>query len=228
MATPFSAAIIDDRLRDLELVKSNLQKIKECSILFCHTNPYHFFEHLNNTRHLPDIVITDCQMPEIDGMALTRLMKLFFPSIQIIVVSGLLIESDVAEILNIGANAVIAKGSLQILNNQSLPSAIDAIQQNKVFIDPFWDEALIQKTCNHIQKKKEELKTPYFSQPELKILQLLVTHPDYEKIAEFLNVSKRTVEGYVQKISEKTPDNSKKSKLIAYGLKHYLVHLFRG
>jgi hypothetical protein len=46
MATPFSAAIVADRLRDLELVKTNLQKIKNCSILCTHTDPYHFFEHL--------------------------------------------------------------------------------------------------------------------------------------------------------------------------------------
>lgn len=99
MATPFSAAIVDDRLRVLELVKANLQKIKNCSILFTHTNPYHFFEHLNPPpRYLPDIVIIDCQMLEIDSMTLSRLMKLFFPSIQINV-SGFLFESDVVELM---------------------------------------------------------------------------------------------------------------------------------
>ncbi|WP_288072997.1 response regulator transcription factor [Hydrotalea sp.] len=228
MVTPFSVAIVDDRLRDLELVKTKFQKIKECTILYSHTNAYHFFEHLNNTRYLPNIVVTDCQMPEIDGMALTRLIKLFFPSIQVIVISGLLVESDVAELLEIGANAVIAKGSLQMLNNQCLTLAIEAIQQNKVFIDPIWNIPLVRKMLKQIQKKKDELKTPHFTRHELKILQLLATHPDYEKIADFLNISKRTVEGHVQKISEKTPNNSKKSKLMTYALKNYLIHLFRG
>ncbi len=177
---------------------------------------------------LPILVVTDCQMPEIDGMALTRLIKLFFPSIQVIVISGLLVESDVAELLEIGANAVIAKGSLKMLNNQCLTLAIEAIQQNKVFIDPIWNIPLVRKMLKQIQKKKDELKTPHFTRQELKILQLLATHPDYEKIADFLNISKRTVEGHVQKISEKTPNNSKKSKLMTYALKNYLIHLFRG
>jgi hypothetical protein len=56
-------------------------------------------------------------MPEIDSMALTRFMKLFFPSIQIIVVPGLLFESDVVELIDIGSDALIARGSLQMLNN---------------------------------------------------------------------------------------------------------------
>ncbi|MGC8751180.1 response regulator [Hydrotalea sp.] len=227
MATPFSAAIVDDRLRDLELVKNHLQKIKECGSIYTSTNPNHFFEHLNTTPYLPDIVITDCQMPEIDGMALTRLIKLFFPSIQTIVVSGLLLEADVAELLDIGASAVIAKGSLQIPKNITLQMAINAVTQNKIFIDPFWEESLVQKLLSQLQEKKEHRHTPHFSEHEQKIIQLLATHHQYKSIAQLMHLSHRTVETHIKKIAEKA-DTTNKAQIIAYGIKNFLIRVFRG
>ncbi|RTL47436.1 MAG: response regulator, partial [Sphingobacteriales bacterium] len=35
--------------------------------------PMQFFEHLMESTQIPDVLITDCQMPEIDGMALISL-----------------------------------------------------------------------------------------------------------------------------------------------------------
>ncbi|WP_068247778.1 response regulator transcription factor [Hydrotalea flava] len=227
MASTIKIAIIDDRLCDLELITHAVQRINGCSIILKHTRPMQFFEHLMESTQIPDVLITDCQMPEIDGMALTRLVHLFLPQVKTMVVSGLLSELDVAELLDIGASAIVAKGSLQIAKNNTLQMAIAAVTHNKIFIDPIWEETLVQNTFNQLQKKKEHRQTPDFSEHEQKIIQLLATHHQYKTIAQLMHLSHRTVETHVKKIAEKAGTHNK-AQIIAYGIKNFFIRVFRG
>ncbi len=227
MVNPIKIAIVDDRVRDLELITHSVQRIKGCSIILKHNRPMQFFENIVESAKIPDVLVTDCQMPDMDGMALTRLIHLFLPQVKTIVVSGLLLEADVAELLDIGASAIVAKGSLQIPHNNTLQMAINGVTQNKIFIDPFWEESLVQKLLSQLQEKKEHQHTPHFSEHEQKIIQLLATHHQYKSIAQLMHLSHRTVETHVEKIAEKA-GTTNKAQIIAYGIKNFLIRVFRG
>ncbi|WP_298413616.1 response regulator, partial [Hydrotalea sp.] len=133
MAHSIAFAIVDDNSRDLQRLCHSVEAINGCTVIYSHTSPNQFFQQLVSTHQLPDVVITDCQMPEIDGMGLTRLLQLWHPEIKIIVASGLLTEPDVAELMDIGASAIIAKG---LLYTGNLPKAMEAIAHQQIFIDP--------------------------------------------------------------------------------------------
>jgi DNA-binding NarL/FixJ family response regulator len=220
-------AIVDDRLRDVELIAQAVHRISGRFTIQKYTQPMAFFESLVETQQTPDIILTDCQMPEMDGMALSHLVKLFVPSIKIIMISGLITETDIAELMDMGVDAVVAKGSLKIAQNTSLEMALEAVRANKVFIDPLWDEALVQKIFIRLNKNKDNQNIPIFSKSEQKIIQLLATHHQYKSIAEFLHLSPRTIETHVKKIAEKTHSENK-TGIITYGIKHFLIRIFRG
>ncbi len=221
-----SVTLVDDRIRDLERLRHCVQNIKGCNILNAYTQPKQLLEDLVTSKQIPHIIITDCQMPEIDGMGLTRLVQLFLPQIKIIVVSGLLTEPDVVELLDAGAAAVIAKGSLHNNNSTQLQKAIHTVMQQKIFIDPFWEKALVKKLLNNLQHKKEQQTIPDFSENELKILQLMATHHDYKAIVGLLHLSSRTIENYALKIAQKTGEKNKLG-MVLYGIKKNLIKLFR-
>ena len=92
MAHSIAFAIVDDNSRDLQRLRHSVEAISGCTVMFAHTSPNQFFQQLVSTHQLPDVVITNCQMPEIDGMGLTRLLQLWHPEIKIIVVSGINIK----------------------------------------------------------------------------------------------------------------------------------------
>ena len=223
MAHSIAFAIVDDNSRDLQRLRHSVEAISGCTVMFAYTSPNQFFQQLVSTHQLPDVVITDCQMPEIDGMGLTRLLQLWHPEIKIIVVSGLLTEPDVAELMDIGASAIIAKG---LLYTGNLPKAMEAIAHQQIFIDPCWDEAVVKQHLQLLQQKKDKEEAQKFNNNELKILQLIATNKNHKEIAELLNLSAKTIDNYAQKIAQKTGQKNKTGILI-YAIKKNLVKLFR-
>ena len=79
METPLKIAVVDDKLRDAEQIAYAIHKIKGCSVVLKETRPIALFEELLATKQLPDVLITDYQMPHLDGIALTQLVQLFLP-----------------------------------------------------------------------------------------------------------------------------------------------------
>jgi sigma-B regulation protein RsbU (phosphoserine phosphatase) len=59
--------------------------------------------------HKPDLVLTDLRMPDLDGLALLRLVKEVDPDIPVIVISGMGMVADVAEALRLGAADYLIK-----------------------------------------------------------------------------------------------------------------------
>ena len=57
---------------------------------------------------LPNLVLTDVRMPEMDGLAATRLIKESWPQVKVIVLSIYAEYQD--EALAVGADAFISKG----------------------------------------------------------------------------------------------------------------------
>ena len=68
-----------------------------------------FADFLQNTKHLPDILLLDIKMPKIDGLLLTQYITFIHPSIKIIGVSSHSNEALVTEVLSEGALGFITK-----------------------------------------------------------------------------------------------------------------------
>lgn len=71
----------------------------------------------------PDVVLTDLQMPTMDGLALVREIKRRHPSIPVILMTGQGSEEIAAEALRTGAASYVPKRNL----NRDLPSALSAV-----------------------------------------------------------------------------------------------------
>ncbi|MCR6651770.1 MAG: response regulator [Cellvibrionaceae bacterium] len=59
--------------------------------------------------HKPDLVLTDLRMPDLDGLALLKMVKEVDPDIPVIVISGMGMVADVAEALRLGAADYLIK-----------------------------------------------------------------------------------------------------------------------
>jgi NarL family two-component system response regulator YdfI len=81
---------------------------------------------------LPDIVITDIQMPGMSGLEAAKQIKEDFSAIAVIILSQIKEMRRVHEALSLGVDAYLLKDSA----HDNLLSAIQAVSQGQVFLSP--------------------------------------------------------------------------------------------
>jgi DNA-binding NarL/FixJ family response regulator len=83
-----------------------------------------------DTRDL-DVIIMDIKMPEMDGIAATRLIKAKLPEIKILIHSSFYKRADVDEAMEAGANGFISKDS----KPENLVGALKMLHHGEIFLE---------------------------------------------------------------------------------------------
>src|SRR4051795_2753647 len=60
---------------------------------------------------LPDIVVMDLLMPDVDGIAATAQLKALHPGIEVVVITSFIEEERITAALEAGASGLLVKGS---------------------------------------------------------------------------------------------------------------------
>ncbi len=168
-------------------------------------------------QHKPDVVLTDLNMPEMDGLELVRRVKAKFPEIKILVLSMMKDKETVSNIMEVEAEGFILKNA----NKVDLVKAIKAVHKG----DTYYSNEIMSIMLSKYQKKErhEEAKQLLTSR-ELEILQLVAEELTSERIADQLFISTRTVETHRRNILAKT-ESSTLIGLLKYAVRNDLVTL---
>jgi len=140
-------------------------------------------------QHLPEIVVMDISMPEMNGIDATRLIVTELPDIRVLALS---METDrrfVVEILKSGATGYLLKDAAF----SELATAIRAVADNQTYISHKISQMLIKE---FIQKIPEEVSLTYekLTLRERDILQLIADGKPLKEVASICNLSLRTLE----------------------------------
>ena len=151
-------------------------------------------------QHQPDVVVTDIQMPIMDGIKATKKIKEEFPDIKILALTMFNEDHLIVDMLEAGAKGYLLKNTTQ----HELTEAIKAVYNGGTHFCNSTSEKLknmiVQSKFNpYKQKPKVEL-TPR----EIEVMQLICQQMKNTDIADKMCISVRTVEGYREKIFEKT------------------------
>lgn len=163
----------------------------------------------------PDIIITDIQMPVMDGLEATIEIVKKFPHIGIIALSMYGEESHILEMIHAGAKGYLLKNS----HKAEIFAAIIKVSRNEYYF------------CSDINNNLESMVTgvklnpfiptgrPVFSDREIAIIRLICEEYSYKEIADRLKLSKRTIEWYCDGIVHKIKARNRNG-IIVYALRH--------
>lgn len=149
-------------------------------------------------KHKPDIVIMDINMPDLNGTEATRQIKAEFPDIKIIAFSMYSDISYVTGMLKAGANGYLLKSNLF----DELVNAVYAVVSGRHYMsEEISDEVL--KNYIHMVSTDNSDQINVLSPREREVLQLIAEGHKTLTIAEYLNVSIKTVESHRKNIMNK-------------------------
>ena len=111
--------VVDDSLTDRKLAGGLLEKNAGWQVLYASDGKAALAE---LERHLPDLVLTDLQMPEMDGLELVAEVKRAYPLIPVVLMTAKGSEEIAVQALNAGAASYVAKRALA-------PDLVETVEQ---------------------------------------------------------------------------------------------------
>jgi DNA-binding NarL/FixJ family response regulator len=164
-----------------------------------------------------DIIVSDVQMPVMNGIELTWKVKQQFPHIKILMLTVSEDSQTIKNALQAGADGFIFKSA----EREELEMAMESLMNNKKY---FSDKAILNlaEAQNEVfVSDKEALKT-MLTERELQILKLISQEMSGIQIAEKLFISPTTVESHRKNLFQKIGVNTSVG-LVKYALKHGIM-----
>lgn len=168
---------------------------------------------------LPDITILDLNMPVLDGIRTTEILKRLYPEIKIIIISSFDDADNIVHLYEKGANAYLDKSSDPKEVEQAIKAVlVDDFYFNKAAKDAL-EDACVDSTDQIILSAENTL-----SERELEVLKHICYGITTEEIAKMMNVSSRAVDGHRLKLLQKTKCRNT-TCLVLFALKSKLVNI---
>jgi two-component system, NarL family, nitrate/nitrite response regulator NarL len=211
---PIKVFILDDHQMLIDGLKALLSNVTEFEISGTASSAKAALEMID--KNLPDIILSDINMPEMDGITFTREIKKKYPEIKVLALSMFGEKSTISEILDAGASGYILKNTGQ----EELINALKKISSGGMF---FSDEisAEMMKSLSERGQKKEEEKV-HLTEREKEIIQLIAKEYSNARIGETLFISERTVETHRKNIFRKANTKTVVG-LIKFAIEHKLI-----
>ena len=211
-------AIVDDHdlfAGNLAMVLNNTRGI---SVVFLASNGVEFFEKLEKSEKVPDVVLMDIEMPKMDGLDATRKLKKTHPEIKVIIVTMHIEESYILYLLKLGADVYLFKNAKQ----RELEMAIQSVYDG----DNYFNDKAHKATVKALKRKRiakpnlAAVGGPLTTR-EIEVIKLICEGKTNTEIGEILYVSKRTIDSHRLKILRKTKAKNT-AELIAFAVKNNL------
>ena len=165
--------------------------------------------------HKPDIVLTDIQMPIVNGIEAAKIIKQKYPDIGILALSTFNEEQMVIDMLDAGVKGYLLKNT----NKEELLAAILKVHNGGVYYAPETTVHLTVKSGEVDYDQNNVRLMKQLTKKEIEVIKLVCESLSSKEIAVRLKLSRRTVESHREHIMEKI--NAKNAMdIMAFAIKN--------
>lgn len=170
--------------------------------------------------HQPDVVITDIEMPELNGVEACRIINEQLPGTPVIALSSYDTDELIIDMFDAGAKGYLLKNA----DRDEIVKAVKSVHAGGMYYCErvsFQFQKMVAKT----KHGGSSLVTPVeFSEREIEIITLSCRQYTNKEIAAQLNLSLRTIENHKDRMQHRI-DAKNMVGVIIYALKHKLVNI---
>jgi len=157
-------------------------------------------------KWMPDVLLTDIRMPELDGIQATKLIKSEMPSVQVVVLTIHRDDANVFEAIKAGARGYVLKESAP----EDTVAAIRAVSRGEALLHPGIASRVIGEFNRLTEQHEADLRLyAQLTDREREVLKLLAQGKRNREIAEELFIAEKTVKNHVSNILWKLECNDR-------------------
>jgi len=145
------------------------------------------------------VVLTDIKMPIMDGIEATRLLVKQKPNINIIALSMFDEDSLIVDMLEAGVRGYLLKNT----NKDEIIEAIKTVNKESTYYCKHTSAKLALMIAKSKFDPYKKIAKPQFKEREIDIIRMICDQFSNKEMAEKLNLSIRTIEGYRERIQGK-------------------------
>jgi len=206
-----SIAIADDHMLFRKGLIEIINGFENHQVVLEAANGKELLEHIDSVDF--DLVMLDVNMPVMDGIRTAAALSAKNPGIKILALSMMDSESSVISMIRSGARGYLLKDA----SPAALKLAIADMMKNGFHINEYADGRLFAKMS--AAKNPGQSAEVFINPREEEFLKYIITEMTYKEIADQMNVSPRTVDGYRESLFEKLQLKSRVG-LVMYALKN--------
>ncbi|MCG2614437.1 response regulator transcription factor [Terrimonas sp. NA20] len=166
---------------------------------------------------VPDIVLLDINMPEMDGFETTQWLHKTYPHIKILALSMLSDEKTIIKMFRLGAKGYLLKNT----DPAELKQALDSIVDKSVYLSEYVSGKLVMGLHQEAEPTEKEV---VLQEKEREFLRWVCSELSYKEIAEKMFLSPRTIDDYRQSLFNKLKVHSRVG-LVMYSIKNGIVEM---
>jgi two-component system invasion response regulator UvrY len=210
MSNKIKLALADDHNLFRAGVEELIEDFDNMEVLFSVDNGLDMVRRLEAAKVLPDVCLLDINMPEMNGFEVAKKIKQTWPSIKMLAVSVYNSEFNIIGMLRAGAGGYILKDTKPAV----LRTAIESLYKNGFY----HSELVTGKILHQIINKPNEIAVTDLNSNELQFLKHCCSEMTYKEIAEAMEISHRTIDGYRDQLFHKLNIKSR-TGLVMYALR---------
>jgi DNA-binding NarL/FixJ family response regulator len=215
--TKARVAVTDDHVLLRNGLANLIRSFDQYEVVFEADNGKDFLAKLDKDA-LPDIVLMDINMPEMDGYETALWLKRNYPDVKVLALSMYDNENAIIRMLKNGAKGYILKD----IDPAEFRVALDALVRKGYYYSELVTGKLIH-AVNNLDEPDQPIKNlAALNDREIDFLKYACTEMTYKEIADKMFLSPRTIDGYRDALFEKLNCKTRVG-LVMYAIKNGIV-----
>ncbi len=211
-----TVAIADDHTLLRKALAKLIASFEDYTVLFEADNGKEIKKKI--VEHLvPDLILLDVNMPEMDGFDTALWLNKNYPKIKILALSMFSDEKTIIKMLRHGAKGYILKN----IDPEELRNALDSVVKKNFYLSEYISGKIISGLHKDVDRAEE---APSLTPRERDFLSFICSEITYKDIAAKMFVSPRTVDEYRNSLFEKLKVKSRVG-LVMYAIRNGLVEM---
>lgn len=211
--------LADDQVLLTNTLKCLLERDKTIQVLSCVTDGHEAIKACEKFQ--PDVVLMDIEMPNLDGLKATKIIKGKYPNIKVLILTTFDNHNGIIESLIAGADGYIVKD----LESEDLMRAIDCTHKGLHVMHSSVHQLMIKEFTklydmrNNISNIKQDLS---LTNIEIEIVKSVAKGRSNKEIAEALGFTEGTVKNKITKLFDKL-ELSDRTQIAIFAIENNII-----